>query len=226
VISRLSLRIDTSLIVLFVCTRDSCESNNSNLEAIFIKLDFKKAFDSVSLDFLFELLVGRGFGHHLIEWIKASLLSGTSSILVNGKSGNYIQCRRGLRQGDPLSPYLFILVADTLTRILSLVGGNGSNQKIDFFPWPYDLISQHYADDTLLLVSGDAKSLITLKLLLYSFEMMTRLKINFHKSCVYNFSRCEEMGMRAAFILNCNLGALPFTYLGLPIKVTSLTRED
>ena len=56
--------------------------------------------------------------------------------------------------------------------------------------------------------------------------MMTRLKINFHKSCVYNLSRCEEMNMRVTSILNCNLGILPFTYLRLPIKVATLTRED
>ena len=56
--------------------------------------------------------------------------------------------------------------------------------------------------------------------------MMAGLKINFHKSYVNNLSRCEEMGMRVASILNCNLGALSFTYLGLPIKATTLTRED
>jgi len=55
---------------------------------------------------------------------------------------------------------------------------------------------------------------------------MTGFKINFHKSCVYNLSRCEEVGMRAASIPNCNLGSLPFIYLGVPIKVTSFTRED
>ena len=73
---------------------------------------------------------------------------------------------------------------------------------------------------------GDAKSLITLKLLLYSFKMMMGLKINFHKSCVYNLCRSEEMGTRAASILNCHFGALPFTYLGLPIKAATLIRED
>jgi len=74
-------------------------------------------------------------------------------------------------------------------------------------------------------VSGDARSLLSLKLL-YEFEMMTRLKINFHKSFVYHLSGSEEVGMRGASILNCNLGSLPFSYLGLPIKSTSLTRED
>ena len=117
-------------------------------------------------------------------------------------------------------------MADTLTRNLFLASGNGNIKKVGSLPWPNDLVSLYYVDDSLLLVLGDAESLITLKLLLYSFEMMTGLRINFHKLCVYNLSRCEEMGMRAAFILNCNLETLPFTYLELPIKVTTLTREE
>jgi len=114
----------------------------------------------------------------------------------------------------------------TLTRILSLDGSNRSIQKVGSFLWPNDLVSLHYADDTLILVSRDARSLISLKLLLYAYEMMTGLKINFYKSFIYNLNRCDEIGTRAAIILNCNLGTLPFTYLGLPIKVTSLSRED
>ena len=75
-------------------------------------------------------------------------------------------------------------------------------------------------------MSEDVISQISLKLFLYSFEMMTGLKINFHKLCVYNLSIYEEMGMRAAIILNYNLGSLLFSFLRLPIKVTSLKREN
>ena len=78
--------------------------HDSDLEAVFLKLDFKKAFDSVSWDFLFELLNARKFGQRWIDWIKVCLLSGTSFTLVNEKPGNYIKYRKGLRQGDSLSP--------------------------------------------------------------------------------------------------------------------------
>ena len=73
---------------------------------------------------------------------------------------------------------------------------------------------------------SDARFLVSLKLLIYEFELVTGLKINFHKSFIYNLIRSEEMGVRAAAILNCNLGSFPFTYLGLPIKATSLTKKD
>ena len=197
----------------------------SDIEAVFLKLDFEKAFDSINWDFLFELLLARGFGQCWIGWIKVCLLSRTSSILINGKPGNYIQCRKGLRQGDPLSPYLFILVADTLTHILSLADNNGCIQNVGSFPWPNGMGSLHYADDTPLLVSRDARFLLSLKLL-YEFEMMTGLKINFHKSLVYNLRVSEEVGTRGTSIFICNLGSLPFTCPRLPIKSTSLTRED
>ena len=66
------------------------------------------------------------------------------------------------------------------------------------FPWSNGLLSLHYADDTLLLVPGDAKSLISLNLIIYAFKMMIGLKINFHKSYIYNLNRCVEVGTRAA----------------------------
>ena len=71
---------------------------------MFFKLDFEKAFDFINWDFHFELLLARGFGQRQIDWIKVYLLSGNSSILINGKPENYIQYRKDLRQGDPLSP--------------------------------------------------------------------------------------------------------------------------
>jgi len=60
------------------------------MKMVFLKLDFERAFDSVSWDFLFELLLARGLGQCWINWIKVYLLSETSSILVNEKSKNYI----------------------------------------------------------------------------------------------------------------------------------------
>ena len=70
-------------------------------------------------------------------------------------------------------------------------------------PWPKDLVSLHYAGDTLLLVPRDARSPISLKLILYAFERIAGLNINFHNSYVYDFSKCDEVGTRAATILNC-----------------------
>ena len=77
------------------------------------------------------------------------------------------------------------------TSPLTLADNNNCIQKVGSFPWPNDIVSLHYADDILLLVLGDIRFLISLKLLLYEFETMMGLKINFHKSFVYNLSESD-----------------------------------
>jgi hypothetical protein len=82
--------------------------------SIAIKLDFAKAFDTVNWDGLLRILQARGFHQTWINWILHLLQSSRSAILVNGCPGPWISVKRGLRQGDPLSPFLFLIVADVL----------------------------------------------------------------------------------------------------------------
>jgi mannosylglycoprotein endo-beta-mannosidase len=88
--------------------------------ACLIKLDITKAFDSVSWEYLIELLAVRGFPTRWLNWLAVILRTSSSVILLNGCPGDSIKHRRGLRQGDPLSPYLFILAIDVLNSILTL----------------------------------------------------------------------------------------------------------
>jgi len=79
-------------------------SHHSNLDVVFLELDFKKAFDFVSWDFLLALLQAKGYGPQGIGWIKSCLTSRTSSILVDSQPESYINCRKGLRKGIPSHP--------------------------------------------------------------------------------------------------------------------------
>ncbi|CAD6269245.1 unnamed protein product [Miscanthus lutarioriparius] len=88
------------------------------LPTLVIKLDFAKAFDTVNWDALDLVLQTRGFSDKWRRWIMCILQSSHSVVLVNGVPGPWTNCRRGLRQGDPMSPYLFILVADVLQMLI------------------------------------------------------------------------------------------------------------
>ena len=91
----------------------------TNTPTLLFKLDIKKAFDSVRWDYLMDLLRHHGFPSRFRDWISALLSSASSRVLLNGIAGDPIRHGRGLRQGDLLSPLLFVLVIDALHHILA-----------------------------------------------------------------------------------------------------------
>lgn len=93
------------------------------IPAIALKLDFRKAFDSIEWEALDRVLEAKNFPARWTSWIQQILTTSQTSVLLNGTPGNWIKCRKGLRQG--VSPYLFILVADVLQQMLSGASANG-----------------------------------------------------------------------------------------------------
>jgi len=138
--------------------------------AIVLKLDFAKAFDAVSWVGLQKVLLARGFDQRWITWMTSLLNSSKLVVLVNGTPGPWITCKRGLRQGDPLSPYLFILVAETLQRMFK--------QAIDI-RHPTDdgmpCVVLQYANDTLIVFSAEATAASTVKEILDQFADLSGL---------------------------------------------------
>jgi hypothetical protein len=91
---------------------------SKKLQAIILKLDLKKAYDCTNWDYLRLILLQCGFGIPTTNWIMACVSSTTYAILINGEASNFFKSNRGLRQGCPMSPLLFIMVMEGLSLAL------------------------------------------------------------------------------------------------------------
>ena len=106
--------------------------------------------------------------------------------------GKYFQTRKGLRQGDPLSPILFNIVADMLAIIIEHAKIDGQIEGVVPHLVDGGLSILQYADDTILFMEHDLEKARNLKLILSAFEQLSGLKINFHKSELFCFGEALD----------------------------------
>ena len=191
--------------------------NKRKVPTIVLKLDFAKAFDTVSWDALMAILSARGFSPLWCHWVLDLLSSSKSAVLFNGCPGPWIECKRGLRQGDPMSPYLFLLVADVLQSLIKSDGGVRHPILEDG-----TCAVLQYADDTLVVCRGEIADVTRLRTLLDQFADATGLKINYSKSTAVPMHVPPAVLPECIAILGCRQEGFPQTYLGLPLSNTKL----
>jgi hypothetical protein len=186
-------------------------------ECLIFKIDFSKAYDSVEWSFLEYMLKRFGFNDQWCSWIIACVFAGNLSVLVNGVPTEEISISKGLKQGDPLAPFLFLLVAEGLGGLMKRAV---ELQRFKGFSFGgSELVISHlqYADDTLLIGEASSENLWAIKAILRAFELASGLRVNFHKSCLLGVNVSNEFLNMGAEFLNCRLGSTPFKYLGLPV---------
>jgi hypothetical protein len=144
---------------------------------------------------------------------------------VNSSNGAYFQSCKGVRQGGPLFPLLFNLVADCLTRMIIRAQQNDVIGGLVPHLIPKGVAILQYADDTILCLQNDLVKARSVKLILYMYEHMSGLKINFEKSEVILIggdNRLASEGSEYVEIFNCQVGLFPIKYLGVPISPSRL----
>jgi hypothetical protein len=203
----------------------------SGTPGVICKLDLEKAYDHVNWSFLLYILKRCGSGERWREWIEWCISTVRFSILVNGSPEGFFNSSRGIRQGDPLSPLLFVLVMEALSRMVNatieqgLISGFSVGGRVFS-----DLVVSHslFADDTLIFCEACPEQLHYVRLILLCFEAVSGLKVNLGKSEMVAVGDVGNIGTLAAF-LGCRVAGLPMKYLGLPLgaayKAASIWNE-
>jgi hypothetical protein len=196
------------------------QCKHSKQEIVILKLDFAKAFDTIKHSAIMEMMKTLGFSKDWLQWTSEILGLASTIVLLNGIPGKNLQCRRGIRQGDPMSPLLFVLAVELLQCLINKAHQQGLFQ----LPIPsrddagFPIIQ--YAYDTILVMRASQRELLCLKALLESFAQSTGLRVNYAKSCIVPLNMSDEKAEILAGVFGCKIQGMPFTYLGLPMGTT------
>ena len=160
-----------------------------------------------------------GFTEKWIGWIRWCISTASFAVMLNGSPEGFFKSSRGLRQGDPLSPYLFVLGMEAFSLLMdrAAVGGFISSYKFEGRNDTERQITHLlFADDTLVFCKDTEDEMVYLSWILAWFEAMSGLSINLDKSSLIPVGRVENVE-NLAIELGCKVEYLPAAYLGLSL---------
>lgn len=186
---------------------------------IAMKIDIKKAFDTMDWTFLLQVLKSFGFHSTLCNWICVILHSAKLSFSVNGHAVGHFSCKRGVRQGDPLSPLLFCLAEDVLSRGISNLMDNNRLLPMSGPRGCHTPSHVLYTDDIMIFCRGTKQNMINLKSLFQAYGDASGQHISVEKCKFYSGNITSHRVAIISSVLGFSAGQVPFTYLGVPIFI-------
>jgi len=190
----------------------------SDVPEVLCKLDIQKAFDHINWKFLLYMLRRSSFGEKWVSWIAHCISLVRFSVLVNGSPSDFFNSSRGLRQGDPLSPLLFAVVMEALSKMFNASVGKGllSGFSVSSRLPIVNISHLLFADDISVVCGANPDHLCYLRVLLLCFEVVSGLKVNLPKSILVPVGNVDDV-VELADILDCGTSSLPQKYLGMPL---------
>jgi ribonuclease HI len=191
-----------------------------------LKLDLSKAFDKISWDYMREMLLAFGFDRLWVNWILNLTSSAFFSILINGVPSRPFSPSRGIRQGDPLSPFLFIIMAEGLSRSIHAAIASNLLTGLPLHGISPPISHSQFVDDTLMMGTPTAREANSLLSILQTFSEASGMDCNKDKSQIFFFNTPPPIQRHVSDILGFNRSSLPSKYLGIPLIDNALRNSS
>lgn len=187
-----------------------------------MKIDLRKAYDSVEWGFLQSLLLKLGIPYKFGTWVMECVTSVSYVILLNGGLTPHFKAEKGLRQGDSMSSYLFVIVMEYLNSCLRQLH---SNSNFNFHPRceKLGIFLAFLAYDLLMFYRADMGSIQLLMEAFYQFTQVSGLEPNMDKSQLHITGVSHEEKLNLIQAIGFTMGDIPFKYLGVPLSSKTLT---